>query len=80
MDRTEEFEAQRPRLVAIAGRLLQDPVEAQDVVQQAWLRLHGTDAEIDEAMRDGGPAKAAALRRLRGSGEVELVAGRTLKH
>lgn len=47
MDRTEEFEAQRPRLVAIAGRLLQDPVEAQDVVQQAWLRLHGTDAEIE---------------------------------
>lgn len=47
MDRTEEFEAERPRLVAIAGRLLSDPVEAQDVVQQAWLRLHGTDAEIE---------------------------------
>jgi RNA polymerase sigma-70 factor (ECF subfamily) len=31
----------------MAGRLLGDPVEAQDVVQQAWLRLHGTDAHIE---------------------------------
>ncbi|WP_134742286.1 sigma-70 family RNA polymerase sigma factor [Nocardioides sp. 503] len=47
MDRTEEFEAERPRLVGIASRVLGDPSEAQDVVQQAWLRLHGTDTEID---------------------------------
>lgn len=47
VDQTEMFEAERPRLEGIASRVLGDPVEAQDVVQQAWLRLHGTDAEID---------------------------------
>jgi RNA polymerase sigma-70 factor (ECF subfamily) len=41
------FEAERPRLVALAGRVLGDHAEAQDVVQQGWLRLHGTDAEIE---------------------------------
>ncbi len=33
--------------MALAARVLGDHAEAQDVVQQAWLRLHGTDAEID---------------------------------
>ncbi|HET8981993.1 MAG TPA: sigma-70 family RNA polymerase sigma factor [Pedococcus sp.] len=47
MDQTEMFEAERPRLVGIASRVLGDHAEAQDVVQQAWLRLHATDAEID---------------------------------
>ncbi|WP_193605368.1 sigma-70 family RNA polymerase sigma factor [Nocardioides dongkuii] len=47
MGQTEDFEAERPRLVAIAGRVLGDRAEAEDVVQQAWLRLHGTDAEIE---------------------------------
>jgi len=43
----EWFEAERPRLVRIASRMLGDGAEAQDIVQQAWLRWHGTDAEID---------------------------------
>lgn len=47
MDQTELFEAERPRLLAIATRVLGDHAEAEDVVQQAWLRLHGTDAEIE---------------------------------
>ncbi|MEI5676433.1 MULTISPECIES: sigma-70 family RNA polymerase sigma factor [unclassified Nocardioides] len=47
MDLTERFEAERPRLVGIAARVLDDHAEAEDVVQQAWLRLHGTTAEID---------------------------------
>ena len=47
MDQTDRFEAERPRLVGIASRVLGDHAEAEDVVQQAWLRLHGTDAEID---------------------------------
>ncbi len=46
VDQTELFEAERPRLVGLASRVLDDHAEAQDVVQQAWLRLHGTDAEI----------------------------------
>lgn len=47
MDQTEMFEAERRRLVALAGRVLGDHAEAEDVVQQAWLRLHRTDAEIE---------------------------------
>jgi len=47
VDQTDRFEAERPRLERIASRVLGDHAEAQDVVQQAWLRLHGTHAEID---------------------------------
>lgn len=47
MDQTERFEAERPRLVRIATGILGDPTEAEDVVQQAWLRLHGTDARVE---------------------------------
>ena len=46
MDQTDTFERERPRLVGIAGRVLGDHAEAQDIVQQAWLRLHRADAEI----------------------------------
>jgi RNA polymerase sigma factor (sigma-70 family) len=51
MERVETFEAERPRLLALAGRVLADHAEAEDVVQQAWLRLDrattrdGTDIE-----------------------------------
>ena len=47
MDHTDVFEAERPRLVGIASRVLSDHAEAQDIVQQAWLRLNATAAEID---------------------------------
>jgi RNA polymerase sigma factor (sigma-70 family) len=47
VDRTDMFEAERPRLVGIASRVLRDHAEAQDVVQQAWLRLHTTDSDIE---------------------------------
>ena len=46
MERTAAFESERPRLVRLAGRVLSDDAEAQDIVQQAWLRLQGTDREI----------------------------------
>ncbi len=46
MDETAAFEVERPRLLRLAGRMLADDVEAQDIVQQAWLRLQGTDQEI----------------------------------
>ncbi|MCO7218864.1 sigma-70 family RNA polymerase sigma factor [Klenkia sp. PcliD-1-E] len=45
---TEGFEAERPRLVALAARVLGDRAEAEDVVQQAWLRLDRTDADVDD--------------------------------
>ena len=47
MTPTAAFEAERPRLVRLAGRVLGDDAEAEDIVQQAWLRLQGTDQEID---------------------------------
>ncbi len=47
MDRTEIFEAERPRLLGIASRVLADHAEAEDIVQQAWLRLHRTDTDIE---------------------------------
>lgn len=45
----ERFEAERPRLTGIATRILGDHGEAEDVVQQAWIRLDRTDTkdEID---------------------------------
>ncbi|MEO5743745.1 MAG: sigma-70 family RNA polymerase sigma factor [Terracoccus sp.] len=42
-----EFERERPRLIAIAGRILGSNAEADDVVQEAWLRLART-ADVDD--------------------------------
>jgi RNA polymerase sigma-70 factor (ECF subfamily) len=42
---TEIFEKERPRLVRLATRVLGDHAEAEDVVQQAWLRLSRTDSD-----------------------------------
>jgi RNA polymerase sigma factor (sigma-70 family) len=41
------FQAERPRLQRIAARILGDAHAAEDVVQQAWLRLQATDEPID---------------------------------
>lgn len=40
MDRTQIFETERPRLRRVAARVLGDEAEAEDVVQDTWLRLH----------------------------------------
>lgn len=47
MDRTREFDVERPRLTRMAAGILHDHGEAEDIVQQAWLRLNSTDADID---------------------------------
>nr|WP_239071217.1 sigma-70 family RNA polymerase sigma factor [Amycolatopsis sp. SID8362] len=45
---TERFERERPRLRAAAYRMLGSAAEADDAVQEAWLRFHRTSAaEID---------------------------------
>src|ERR1700742_3166775 len=41
----EAFERQRPRLRALAYRMLGSTAEADDAVQEAWLRLERTGAE-----------------------------------
>jgi RNA polymerase sigma factor (sigma-70 family) len=43
----ERFQRERPRLVRLAAGVLQDHAEAEDVVQQAWLRLERTDAQVE---------------------------------
>ena len=49
MDENEElaerFEQHRPRLRAVAYRMLGSPADADDAVQHAWLRLSRSDAE-----------------------------------
>ncbi|MCF6378522.1 sigma-70 family RNA polymerase sigma factor [Nocardioides KLBMP 9356] len=58
MDETEVFEAERPRLLGIASRVLGDHAEAEDVVQQAWLRL-------DRALaRDAQPDSSGEIENL----------------
>jgi RNA polymerase sigma-70 factor, ECF subfamily len=45
---TEQFEENRPRLRGVAYRLLGSLSEAEDAVQEAWLRLNRTDtASVD---------------------------------
>ncbi|MFH8408808.1 sigma-70 family RNA polymerase sigma factor [Streptomyces sp. NPDC018019] len=41
----ERFEGQRDRLRAVAHRMLGSPEEADDAVQEAWLRLSRVDAD-----------------------------------
>jgi RNA polymerase sigma factor (sigma-70 family) len=40
-----QFEEHRTRLRAVAYRMLGSPTEAEDAVQEAWLRLHRSGAE-----------------------------------
>jgi RNA polymerase sigma factor (sigma-70 family) len=42
---TEEFERQRQHLQAVAYRMLGSPSEAEDAVQEAWLRLSRSDTD-----------------------------------
>ena len=48
------FEEQRPRLRAVAYRMLGSMAEADDAVQNSWLRLSGADtAEVENLWAAG---------------------------
>jgi RNA polymerase sigma factor (sigma-70 family) len=49
---TERFEENRPRLRGVAYRMLGSVNEADDAVQEAWLRLNGIDAATIENLAD----------------------------
>ncbi|RKQ93313.1 RNA polymerase sigma-70 factor (ECF subfamily) [Solirubrobacter pauli] len=55
------FQAARPRLFGIAYRMLGSRQEAEEIVQDAWLRWQGTDRA---AVRDPGAFLATATTRL----------------
>lgn len=55
-ERLRDFEAQRPRLLRLAYRMLASLAEAEDVVQDAWLRW--------AAVSEGVDAPAAYLTRI----------------
>ena len=51
MDQTEEFERNRDHLRSVAYRMLGSITEADDAVQDAWLRLNRADSAEVENMR-----------------------------
>src|SRR5947209_4095591 len=48
---TEQFEQNRAHLRAVARRMLGSPAEADDAVQEAWLRLNRSDTSDVENVR-----------------------------
>jgi RNA polymerase sigma-70 factor (ECF subfamily) len=50
VDVAADFEAQRPRLFWLAYRLLGSASEAEDAVQDAYLRLHAADSSLIESL------------------------------
>ena len=45
--RSRVFEAHRPAMLGLAYRMLGDVGRAQDMVQEAWLRWHQREADVD---------------------------------
>ena len=69
---TERFEENRPRLRAVAYRMLGSLTEAEDAVQEAWLRLNGVDPATIENL--GGWLTTVVSRVC-----LDMLRGRTLR-
>ena len=63
---THLFQQHRSRLFGLAYRMLGTPADAEDVLQDAWLRLQGF-AEDAIHISDGGGVARATLRPLHGA-------------
>jgi RNA polymerase sigma-70 factor, ECF subfamily len=61
MTHAASFEAVRPRLFGIAYRTLESAADAEDVVQDAWIRWQGTDRN---KVRDADAFLATTTKRL----------------
>ena len=61
----DQFEAQRSHLWAVAYRMLGSESEAEDAVQEAWIRLHRSGTSGVENIRGwlSGRSQAAAKSR-----------------
>jgi RNA polymerase sigma factor (sigma-70 family) len=69
---TELFEENRPRLRGVAYRMLGSLTEAEDAVQEAWLRLNGVDPATIENL--GGWLTTVVSRVC-----LDMLRGRTLR-
>ncbi|MFD9909335.1 sigma-70 family RNA polymerase sigma factor [Streptomyces sp. NPDC059063] len=84
----DRFEAQRTRLRAVAYRMLGSLAEAEDAVQETWLRLSRTDADDDAAEIDNLPGWLTTvvsrvcldMLRTRTSRREEFVGGQVPDH
>jgi RNA polymerase sigma factor (sigma-70 family) len=61
MNALDSFETVRPRLYGIANRVTGNAAEADDVVQDAWIRWQGTDRSV---VRDAPAFLATSTTRL----------------
>jgi RNA polymerase sigma-70 factor, ECF subfamily len=61
MNALESFETVRPRLYGIANRVTRNATEADDVVQDTWIRWQGTDRSV---VRDAPAFLATSTTRL----------------
>jgi RNA polymerase sigma-70 factor, ECF subfamily len=61
MNALDSFETVRPRLYGIASRVTGNAAEADDVVQDAWIRWQGTDRSV---VRDAPAFLATSTARL----------------
>ena len=50
-----QFEANRPRLQSVAYRMLGSLTEAEDAVQETWIRLSRSDPRASTTLADGSP-------------------------